>query len=101
MLRLPGMAVQSPKLNYTPQPPWPESLSQKGADPLEASRFSDLFTRLAGEGQTPFGIGSSYDSVANADLSGHTVGWQFAALASVSPNVGSMFSARFADHAPN
>jgi hypothetical protein len=34
------------------------SLSQKGSDPLEASRFSNLLTRLAGEGQTPFGIGS-------------------------------------------
>ncbi len=29
-----------------------------GSDPLEASRFSNLITRLAGEGQTPFGIGS-------------------------------------------
>jgi hypothetical protein len=28
---------------------------KKGADPLEASRFSNLFTRLAREGQTPFG----------------------------------------------
>ena len=34
-----------------------KSLSQKGSDPLEASRSFDLFTRLAGEGQTPFGIG--------------------------------------------
>ena len=34
------------------------SLSQNGSDPLEASRFSNLFTRLAGEGQTPFRIGS-------------------------------------------
>ncbi|MDP1560528.1 MAG: hypothetical protein Q8M16_03940 [Pirellulaceae bacterium] len=35
-----------------------KSLSQKGSDPLEASRSSNQFTRLAGEGQTPFGIGS-------------------------------------------
>jgi hypothetical protein len=35
----------------------PKSLSQKGSDPLEASRSFNQFTRLAGEGQTPFGIG--------------------------------------------
>ncbi len=35
-----------------------KSLSQKGSDPLEASRFSNPISRLAGEGQTPFGIGS-------------------------------------------
>ncbi len=40
-----------------PNPPV-KSLSPKGSDPLEASRFSKLFTRLAGEGQTPLGIGS-------------------------------------------
>ncbi len=38
-----------------------KSLSQKGSDPLEASRFSNLFTILAGEGQTPFGLGSKMD----------------------------------------
>ncbi len=32
-----------------------------GSDPLEASRFSNLITRLAGEGQTPFGIGSYFE----------------------------------------
>jgi hypothetical protein len=37
----------------------PKSLSPKGADPLEASRSSNLITRLAGEGQTRFGIGSN------------------------------------------
>ncbi|MDP1560048.1 MAG: hypothetical protein Q8M16_01505 [Pirellulaceae bacterium] len=43
-----------------------ESLSQKGSDPLEASRFSNPFARLAGEGQTPFGIGSkNHDSIAS------------------------------------
>jgi len=34
-----------------------ESLSEKGSDPLEASRFHWFFG-LAGEGQTPFRIGS-------------------------------------------
>jgi hypothetical protein len=34
-----------------------KSLSEKGSDPLEASRFRRVFG-LAGEGQTPFRIGS-------------------------------------------
>jgi hypothetical protein len=38
-----------------------QDAKQKGSDPLEASRFSNLFTRLAGAGQTPFGIGSKND----------------------------------------
>jgi hypothetical protein len=35
------------------------SVSQKGSDPLEASHFSNQFKGLAGEGQTPFEIGSN------------------------------------------
>jgi len=36
-----------------------ESLSEKGSDPLEANRFHGFLDR-AGEGQTPFRIGSEY-----------------------------------------
>jgi len=42
---------------------WFKSLSQKRAYPLEASRFFNPFARLAGEGQTPFGVGSKPFSV--------------------------------------
>lgn len=35
-----------------------ERLSQKGSDPLEASRTSTLSQGIAGEGQAPFGVGS-------------------------------------------
>jgi len=38
-----------------------ESLSEKGADPLEARRFHWVFG-LAGHGQTPFRIGSEWES---------------------------------------
>jgi hypothetical protein len=45
-----GLGSCDKKLTY--------SLSQKGSDPLEAKRNLTLFCCLAGEGLTPFGIGS-------------------------------------------
>ncbi len=46
-----------------------KSLSQKGADPLEARRFSNLFPGLGGEDQTPLGIGSKSNSLSSTSLS--------------------------------
>src|SRR6056297_1686506 len=45
---------------------FPLSLSEKGSDPLEASRFQGAFC-LAGEGQTPFRIGSKQTIVLITD----------------------------------
>ena len=45
-------------------------LSQKGSDPLEAKRNLTLFCYLAGEGLTPFGIGSTLNGREKVEFKG-------------------------------
>ena len=54
--RAPRLDASILEISKTASPASPQSLSEKGSDPLEATQFHEVFV-AAGEGQTPFRIG--------------------------------------------